>query len=269
MGTVLETDSVTWAKRSLAQRGLALWSTIPKRQGILSLVDQAVVSATNFLTGIIIARACSKEELGLYMLGFSLILLVTDLQTSLISTPFMIYAPRLRDDAHALYTGSTLLHQSALSLLIVAALACGAYVTASGVGPRGLGPVLWALVAVATLIMLREYARRIYFACLKVKRALLLDTCIAVGQISGLLLLAHLGLLSASRACWLIGFACGVAVLGWLWSERSFYRLRIGESLADLKKNWMFGKWVLASGLVWSISMNLYSWLLAAFHGTA
>lgn len=269
MGTVLETDTVSWGKRGLAQRGLALWSTTTARQGILSLADQGVASATNFLTGVIIARACSKEELGLYMLGFSLILLVTDLQTSLISTPYMVYAPRLKDDAHALYTGSTLIQQLALSLLIVVALACGAFVVASGVGPRGLGPVLWALVAVATLIMLREYARRVCFARLKVKRALLFDTCIAVGQISGLLLLAYFGLLSASRAYWVIGSACGIAVLSWLWSERSFYRLRISESLADLKKNWIFGKWVFASGLVWAVSMNLYPWLLAAFHGTA
>jgi O-antigen/teichoic acid export membrane protein len=128
---------------------------------------------------------------------------------------------------------------------------------------------MWALVAVATFIMLREYARRICFACLKVKRVLLLDTCIAAVQIGGLLLLARFRLLSASRAYWLIGFACGVAVLGWLWSERSFYRPRVSESFADLKGNWVFGKWVFASGLVWTISVNLYPWLLAAFHGTA
>jgi O-antigen/teichoic acid export membrane protein len=269
MGTVLETESISWAKPGLAQRGLALWSTTTTRQGALSLVDQGVVSATNFLTGVIIARACSKEELGLYMLGFSLILLVTDLQMSLISTPYMVYAPRLKDEAHVLYTGSTLIHQLALCFLIVLALTGGEIAIRHGVGPRGLGPVLWALVAVATFIMLREYARRTCFACLKIKRALLFDTCIAVGQIGGLLLLAHFGLLSASRAYWLIGFACGVAVLGWLWSERSFYRLRISESLADLKKNWIFGKWVFASGLVWAVGMNLYPWLLAAFHGTA
>jgi O-antigen/teichoic acid export membrane protein len=269
MGTIVETNTIGWAKPSLAQRALALWSTTTARQGTLSLVDQGVVSATNFLTGVIIARACSKEELGLYMLGFSLILLVIDLQTSLIATPYMVYAPRLKGEAHASYSGSTLIHQLALCFLIVLGLMGGEIAVRHGVGPRGLGPVLWALAAMATFITLREYARRICFACLKVKRALLLDTCIAAGQIGGLLLLARFGLLSASRAYWLVGFACGIAGLGWLWSERSFYRLRIGESLVDLKRNWTFGKWVFASGLVWAISMNLYPWLLAAFRGTS
>ena len=236
-------------------------------QSIFSLADQGVASATNFLTGIIIARACSKEELGLYMLGFSLILFATDMQTSLIATPYMVYAPRLKGHAHSLYTGSTLIHQLVFCVVAMFCVICGAIAVTNGVGPRALGPVLWALVLVITLMMLREFARRVCFTRLKMRAAFLLDTSIAVGQIGGLLLLAHFRLLSASRAYWVAGLVCGVAFLGWLWSERGFCKPRVGESIADFKRNWTLGKWVFASGLVWAISMNLYPWLLAAFHG--
>jgi O-antigen/teichoic acid export membrane protein len=271
---ITATSSVEAKRIALAGRRLLPFALVlsPKRalhQGIISMADQAVASATNFLTGIIIARSCSKEELGLYMLGFSVILLVTDLQTSLISTPYMVYAPRLKGRAHALYTGSTLIHQLTFSLLVIFALICGTIAVTMGVGPRGLGPVLWALVAVITFIMLREYARRVCFARLKLLTAFLFDTCIAIGQIGGLLVLGRFRLLSASRAYWVIGSTCGIALVWWLWSNREFYRLRISESRADLKKNWVFGKWVFASGLVWAVSMNLYPWFLAFFHGTA
>jgi O-antigen/teichoic acid export membrane protein len=265
----VEAKPIALAGRTLSRLGLVLFPEKALHQGIVSLADQAVASATNFVTGVIIARACSKEEFGLYMLGFSLILLMTDFQTSLISTPYMVYAPRLKGRAHALYTGSTLIHQSAFCLLTMLVLVCGAFAVTAGIGPRGLGPVLWALVAVIGLIMLREFARRVCFARLKLMTAFVFDTCIAVGQIGGLLLLARFGLLSASRAYWVIGSACGIAVLWWLWSDREFYHPRMSESLADLKKNWVFGKWVFASGLVWAVSMNLYPWLLAFFHGTA
>jgi O-antigen/teichoic acid export membrane protein len=238
-------------------------------QSIISLADQAVASATNFLTGIIIARTCSKEELGLYMLGCSLIFMMTDFQTSLITTPYMVYAPRLKGHAHALYTGSTLIHQLAFCLFTTLGVVCGAIVVSHGIGPRGLGPVLWALCLVISLIMLREHARRVSFARLRLVTAFLFDTSIAVGQIGGLLLLGHFGLLSASRSFWVIGLVCGTAVLGWLWTDRECYHPRLSESLADLKKNWVFGKWVFASGLVWALAMNLYPWFLAYFHGTA
>ena len=169
--------------------GLVLSPERTLHQGIISLADQAVASATNFATGIIIARACSKEELGLYMLGFSLILLMTDFQTSLITTPYMVYSPRLKGHAHALYTGSTLIHQLAFCLITMFGVACGAVAVTHGIGPRGLGPVLWALCVVIALIMLREHARRVSFARLRLMTAFLFDTSIAIGQIGGLLAL--------------------------------------------------------------------------------
>jgi O-antigen/teichoic acid export membrane protein len=236
-------------------------------QSAISLVDQGVVSAANFLTGVIIARACSKEELGLYSLGFSLILMMADLQSSLIMTPYMVYAPRLKGRAHALYTGSTLLHQIGFCVLSMVGLVIGAIVVSHGVGPKGLGPVLWSLVIVITLIMLREHARRVSFARLQLTTALYFDTSIVVAQIAGLLVLAHFHLLSANSAYWIVGLASGLAVLGWLWWDRDFYEPRLKESLADLKRNWILGKWVLASGLLWAVGVNLYPWLLAAERG--
>jgi O-antigen/teichoic acid export membrane protein len=256
------------------RRGLSFLSRFlsPKRalhQGVVSLADQAVASATNFLTGVIIARACSKEELGLYMLGFSLILSMSDFQTSLITTPYMVYAPRLRERAHALYTGSTLIHQLAFCVIAMLGVASGAAVVDRGVGPRGLGPVLWALVLTVALILLREHARRVSFARLRLKTAFVFDTCIGIGQIGGLLILARFHLLSASRAYWVIGLVCGIAVAGWLWSDREFYEPRISESVADLKRNWVLGRYVFASGLAWALSVNLYPWLLTAYHSVA
>ena len=143
----VEAKPIALAGRRLLPFGLVLSPETALHQGIISLADQAVASATNFVTGVIIARACSKEELGLYMLGFSLILLMTDFQTSLITTPYMVYAPRLKGSAHALYTGSTLIHQLAFCLLTMLGVVCGAFAVTHGIGPRGLGPVLWALVA--------------------------------------------------------------------------------------------------------------------------
>ena len=226
-------------------------------QGFLSLADQAVASVNNFAYwGLIIARAASsKEEFGLYMLGFTLILLVTDLQTSLIATPYMVYAPRLQGRAHAQYTGSTLIHQVVFSLLTTLVVIGAACAARFGVGPHGLEPVLWALAGVGSLIMLREFVRRICFASLKLRTVFVFDVFIGVGQICGLLVLAHFKLLSAARAYWVIGATCGLAVLCWLWLNRHHYYLRFDESVLDLKRNLIFGKWVFASGLLWTASV--------------
>ena len=262
-------ESELSTRRKLLPFSLTAAPKTALHQGFLSLADQAVASITNFVTGVIIARSSSKEEFGLYMLGFSLILLVTDLQTSLIATPYMVYAPRLKGRAHALYSGSTLIHQVVFSLLGMLALGCAAITSRFGIGPRGLGPVLWALGAMVGLIMLREFVRRICFAGLKLRSVLVFDICIGLVQVGGLLLLAHFGVLSASVAYLLIGPVCGIAALAWLWLEKDFFHLQLAQSVVDLKTNWTFGRWVFASGLVYTASANLYPWLLAFFHGPA
>ena len=76
------------------------------------------------------------------MLGFSLILLMTDFQTSLITTPYMVYSPRLKGKAHALYTGSTLIHQSTFCLITMLGVASGAVAVSHGLGTPALAPVL-------------------------------------------------------------------------------------------------------------------------------
>ncbi len=238
-------------------------------QGFFSLADQAVASITNFATGVILARSCTKDEFGLYMLGFTVILLVTDIQTSLIATPYMVYAPRLKGIKHALYSGSTLVHQVVFSLITMLVLAVGVVVAHFGIGPQGLPRVMGALTSVIALIMLREFVRRVCFAQLKLKAAFVFDASVGVAQIAGLVLIGRLGWLSANSAYWVIGGVCGAGVIWWLWADRGFYRPRADASIADLKRNWTFGKWVFASGLLWTASTNLYPWLLAFFHGAA
>ncbi len=266
---ILKGIATTIPRQNWLQMGSDLLSGAMVRKGTVTLIDQSVTSATNFVTGVIIGRVCTKEEFGLYMLGLTITLYVTNLQTSLILTPYMIYSPRLKGNAKALYTGSTLIHQLTLSALAILCLAVGGGVLSLGMGPQGLAQVVWALVVVIAFILLRDYARQVCFARLRIRTALMVDSCVAVGQISGVLLLAYLGVLSASRAYWVIGAACGLTALAWLIWMHTEFTLRISQAILDFGHSWSFGKWVFASGLIWTLSMSLYPWFLAAFHGTA
>ncbi len=239
-------------------------------KGSFSLFDQMVASATNFFTGIIIARSCTKEELGLYMLGFSIILFLNELQTSLISAPYMIYSQRLSGKQHNLYFGSSLVHQLLLSILIVLALFFGNLaIISNGFGSISVIPVLRALVLFVFFIMLREFIRRICFAGLMMRTALIVDCIVAAIQLSSLLLLAHLNILSAENTFYCVGTGCAIASLGWLFFKRGSYTFSKSHIFPDLRKNLSFGKWIFASGLLWATSMTLYPWLLAFFHGSA
>ncbi|MGO8987301.1 MAG: lipopolysaccharide biosynthesis protein [bacterium] len=238
-------------------------------RGIVAVVDQGVVSLANFSTGLIVGRICSKEQLGLYMLGFTIVMFIINAQGYLISTPYIIFSPHLKEVDLNRYTGSTLLHQLALSFLIVIILAIAGAALSLGFGPSGLAPVVKTLLFVSSFILLWDYARRISLATLKMKNALLLDSCVLVLQVGVLLILAKFGYLSAARAYWVVGTACGVVAFGWLFLNSKNFKLSLKQAITDLLKNLSVGLWLLASGLLFSVSNYLYPWLLAAFHGVA
>jgi len=237
--------------------------------GIGALGDQALVSLTNFSTGLIIARACSRDQFGYYIIGFSILLLLENIQISIISTPYTVYSQRLKGKLHAIYSGSTLIHQLVFCLLSILVLAlAGAFLT-TGIGPAALGGVIWALAAAVPAIMLREYLRRYLFANFRMTEALFLDLSIAFLQISGLLILANLRLLSVVRAFLIVGLSCCISSVIWLIRVRREIILNRFQAIADFNKNFLFGKWVLADNIVAFLSRNLYPWLLMLFHGAA
>jgi O-antigen/teichoic acid export membrane protein len=253
----------------LLRAGIRLASRSTTHKGAVALADQTVVTATNLLTGIIIGRACTKEEFGVYLLGFSIVLFVLELQTSLVVSPFMVFGPRLTGSAYARYAGSTLIHQMALSALMVLILATAGTVLTLGAGPSYMAPVVWALAATVAFIMLRDYVRRTCFADLRMSTALVLDTYVLIIQTSGLLYLARTGILSASRAYIVIGAACAIVALSCLVATRKRFVPALADSLSHLKRNWSFGKWVFAGKTAVLMSHQLYPWILAAYHGTA
>ena len=191
------------------------------------------------------------------------------MQSSLILVPYLVYSPRLNPGEHARYRGSTLIHQLGLSALAIIVLTLGGVILSIGIGPQGLAPVVWTLVVVSTFISLRDYIRQISFANLCFNKALILDLGVSALQLFGIILLTSLGLISAKMAYWVIGLSCGLASLGWIVWMRQAFAPQIAQSISDLVVNWKLGKWVFASGLLLILSMVLYPWVLAFFHGIA
>jgi O-antigen/teichoic acid export membrane protein len=237
--------------------------------GIVSLADQAVVSGTSFLTGVLVGRACTQAEFGLYTLGLSIIVFIVGLQTSLISSPYTVYSPRISGVERALYAGSSLVHQLGLSIAVIVALLLAGLVFSTGVGPDGLGALAWVLAGVTGLITLREFVRRVCFARIRMTSALVMDSCVAMLQLGGLAALFHFGLISPMRAYLVVGAASGLVAVGWLFAMRSGFRVELATALSHLKRNWRLAKWLVAGSLLLTAGMSAYPWLLAGMHGTA
>jgi len=238
-------------------------------KGAATVADQAVVSATNFVTGVVIGRACSKDELGFYMLGFTIMLFANGIQQALILSPYIVFSDKRPGAGLRRYTGSSLIHQLGLCSLTALVLALASFILSFVKDSQRLDAIIWALAAIMPFILLREFARQVSFARLQVGLALLLDCCVFAVQMGGLLLLAHFGALSSSRAYLLIGGACGVTSLAWLFRSRHAFAFSLHQVLPDLRQNWRLARWLFASTVARLGSSLMYPWILTAFHGAA
>lgn len=249
----------------IAESGRCLALGAAARQSLLSVADQVVASATTFLTGVAIGRVCAKDEFGLYTLGFSLFIFVMTLQTSLILTPFMVQLPRLGAEAARRYSGSSLVHQ----LLFATAAAASLLAAALFIGGTSLGTVIGTVGAMLVFLLFRDYVRQLCFARLEYGRAFALDVLLMGFHFVALGILYTSGLLSAASSFIALGAASAITGLFWLGSTRDQRHFTAADVLVHFHQNWISARWLVASALIWSLGMNMYAWVVAAFHGAA
>jgi O-antigen/teichoic acid export membrane protein len=230
----------------------------------LSVLDQAIVSGTSFVTSIIVGRCCGRDDLGVYYLALSIVLLVRGLQEQLVSAPYMIYCGRQEKEHQPRYAASSLLHQCVLSMLGVTILAI---VALGGWTPAGIHSSLWLLLTAAPLLWMREYVRQLSFAHLDVRAAIVTDATIAFTQLGGLAYLAWLGELNVQTALAVMGICCGLASVSWLASGRQHFTLCWSAAWTDWLRNWTFSRWALASHLLACSSPYILPWIVALTHG--
>jgi len=239
------------------------------RQGAVVLVDQGFCSIANFLTGVLVARACSKSEYGVYVLCFTLLTVAMNIQTSLTGTPFTVFSPRLRDKEHRLYLGSTLVQH-----LMVSAFAALGFLTVAAVFSHtgrtdNLAGVLFALAAASVFILLRDFIRYVLLAQLRVWASLLMSLVANVAIVVMLFWAYVRGSLTAPVAYIIIGGCSGLLVLFVLLRERRRITFATNKLWEHVKENWRFGKWLIAQVIVVFMAIQMYPWLLMFFKGSA
>lgn len=244
-------------------RGIVTASSTP------AVLDQAIVSGTSFVSAVIIGRLSSVDAFGTYVLGTSLIMFAQEVQAALVSTPLMIRGPQLDETGFRKFAGNSIVHSLMIGgfCLVLAALGSLILPLLGRLGPS-VGTMLLGLAVASPAILLREQMRRIFFQKLELAPAMLLDGSVALLQCGGLLYLGSTGHLTAATAYLVVGAATGSMVaLSWL-RHRSELTFDGGGIRSQVRYSWEIGRWVLASAVLWSVGMQFYPWILAAYHGS-
>jgi O-antigen/teichoic acid export membrane protein len=256
--------SVDWVD---VQQKFIHWAT----KGGLAIVDQGLISGSNFLVSIVLARWMSRQEYGAYALGFAIFLLLGALHQSLLLEPMTVFGGSVYRNHLRYYVRALLRMHLFFAIGIVLVLGISAGVARMPGQAGGLPGALAGAALASPCILLLWLARRAFYLQLSPTLAAAGALLYCAVVMAGLFLVRSGGWLSPFSAFLLMGagaLATGVWLLTCLRSRLEASTLPGG--LRDIwRRHWSYGRWALASSFALWVPSNIYFPLLTTFHGAA
>ncbi|WP_186418237.1 lipopolysaccharide biosynthesis protein [Bosea sp. CS1GBMeth4] len=223
----------------------------------LSFGDQALSSACNFLTTILLARALGLEAFGVYTMVWLALYFAMSLQLGLIVSPMMSIGTKEQGaEAEAYYT-VVFLHQA--GYVVVAAVAIFAVLTVAAGAAAPLAEVALPGAMAAASYLTQDFLRRYLFARRQPAGILLIDAVNQILKLGALAALWQAGVIDVANALWAVAGAAAISTLcGLGMSGPLLWRRRILTSVTG--RQWRSARWLVLTGSVqWVLS---YSGLL-------
>jgi O-antigen/teichoic acid export membrane protein len=230
------------------------------KPGALAFADQALVSAGNFFSLLLVARHVAAEKFGLFSLAMMSLLFLANLHRAAFTQPMNILGaaeslPCVTVRMLALLRAQLLAIPLAALLLAVLALHFFPQMA-----------LLLGAICYITGFYLQEMSRRYWYTLHRVERAIASDIISYGGQLAALAVLAASGRLDGAIALTTMGAASFAAFLFDLWRMESMSAARRHE-LRSLRllvvQHWPLSRWLLLTVLAMWGGSQLYPFLLA------
>lgn len=240
--------------------------TLPRRVR-WSFIDQVLVSGASFLTGVILIRALGLEAFGVYALILVGLQFAAGVQEALILNPMMSLFDQRGDVSPRRYLGVVMVHQGALSVLLLALVGIASLVPGLWDASLPISPGIAALLVVSTQV--QDLARRYFFVTERPALAFACDVVAHGGRLAIIMGLGLAGSLSISDV-WVIMIA--TALGGILFLLPDLFRMQVDRATVQALtlRHRHVGGWMLATMLVaWFSESGFVLMVIGATLGTA
>jgi O-antigen/teichoic acid export membrane protein len=248
-------------------RKLIAWAM----KGGLAMMDQGLISGSNFVIGVLLARWMAPDQYGAYAVAFAAFLLLVMLYQSWLLEPMAVFGSSVYRDSIRGYLKTLLRIHFATAVFIFLALCVAAEVAYLLKQPGGLPGALFGVALTAPCVFLFWLARRTFYLELSPAPAVVGALCYCALTLGGLYVAFRLHRLSPMSAMLLMGFG-GLGTSAVLFTYLKL-RLPLGRITPDLgetwRRHWGYGRWALASAAVMWIPANIFYPILSSFSGLA
>jgi O-antigen/teichoic acid export membrane protein len=239
-------------------------------KGSLAVLDQGLISGSNFLITILLARWLTAGQYGAYTLAFSIFLLLGSVHDSLVSEPMTVFGPSSYADHRREYVGAVLKIEAVLGLIFVAVLGLSAVIAHYLAAPSGFAGALAGLTVSAPCVFLLWLTRFALYVEQSPGSAALGGLLYSALVLSGTLLIFRRGLLSPFTAFLVIALGAAAAAVFMLVRLKPVLKRESNPALRRVwNQHWRYGRWVLGTAAVRWIPGNVLFALTGSLLGMA
>lgn len=229
-------------------------------KGSVAILDQGLISGSNFLISILLARWMAPEQYGAFSLAFAIALLFIPAFQALIYEPMTVFGPSVYQDCQREYLHALLRIYAGLAFAIFLALGLAAWVSQAFGRSVALPGALTGVALATPVLLLYGLARAAFYFQLRPQGALKGAVLYSALVLSGLWVISRRGLLSPFTAFILMAGAAGAGdvllLLRLNWSLKSNAAAPSASEIC--RRHWEYGRWALASSVVNWLPWNIY-----------
>ncbi len=222
-----------------------------------ALADQGMVSAANFVTGIMLARYLGLDEFGRFTLAWMAVVFVNSLQGALIVQPMMSIGPKQSPGEEPAYYGAVAVQQIVFGAAFFVFVWSGATAAAALFPHWRIDGLALPLASAAAAFQFQDFLRRYFFTRGRGRYALGTDALRYLGQVALLFWLFETRPMDVATTLWAIAALAAVGSFFFLPAvERMAWRAETARVV--LIRHWHFGKWLVGNTFMRLTSNQLF-----------
>lgn len=237
-------------------------------RGFFALLDQGLISGSNFVIAILLGRWLAPQQYGSYALAFEVFLFMSIVYASLILEPMSVFGPSLYKNDFNAYLGILLRIHCALSILMMVVVFALAGILNALKPPSTLPTALVGVGVACPCLLLFWLARRGFYVNLLPQKAALSACAYSAVVLAGVMVVYKVRSLSALSAFLMMAagaITTGPLMLHWFKSHIPSSPGRVFRIKDIVWQHWNYGRWALASAMAIWFSGAVYYPMLGSF----
>lgn len=240
------------------------------KQAIWTIGEQVFSSILVFVTGILLARATTKDDFGMYILGLSIVMIAIGFQRAVITTPYAILYRQQNIDDRSKYRYVSFIFQNLFLLInLLFFIIFLLYMAIFGLSDYIQFSIFLFLLFIGQATL--YFFKYILIAELDVKKNFFYCIFIYFTTLVFLLAFYLTGNLNTNITYIVTGSFAIVVSIGfyWFFFQPFLQKVNINSLKEYFAKNWKLGKWIVGSNIGFIFSSQMFPWLLLYFWNKA